>query len=90
MKSSSRQWIAKVPNHHLEGRESIHDEDLEKHESTLEQRVRQAIQDPSSVDRFRGWSLGESRHLINDAWLFDGVAPAEPQAKRAKPKSATT
>jgi len=55
--------------------------------STLEQRVRQAIQDPSSVDRFEGLSLGESRHLIHDAWLFDGVAPAEPRAKRAKPKS---
>lgn len=55
--------------------------------SILEQRVRQAIQD-SSVDRLGGLSLGESRHLIQDAWLFDGVAPAEPRAKRAKPQFA--
>lgn len=46
--------------------------------SGLENRVRRAMRDPSGVDRFGGWSLGESTHLINDAWLFDGVAPAEP------------
>ncbi len=46
--------------------------------SGLEQRVRRAMRDPSSVERFGGWSLGESTHLINDAWLFDEVAPAEP------------
>jgi CRISPR-associated protein Cas5t len=44
----------------------------------LEERVRQAMRDPSSVERFGGWSLGESTHLINDAWLFDGAAPSEP------------
>lgn len=44
----------------------------------LEQRVRQAMRNPSTVERFGGWSLGESTHLINDAWLFDGIAPPEP------------
>lgn len=46
--------------------------------SGLEQRVRSAMREPASVERFGGWSLGESTHLINDAWLFDGVAPPEP------------
>lgn len=43
----------------------------------LEERVRRAMRDPTSIDRFGGWSLGESTHLINDAWLFDGGAPPE-------------
>lgn len=43
---------------------------------SLEARVRRAFADPSTVDRFGGWSLGESTHLINDAWLYgDGAAP---------------
>ena len=45
--------------------------------SGLEQRVRRAMRDPSSVDRFGGWSLGESTHLINDAWLHE-EAPSDP------------
>ena len=39
---------------------------------TLEARVLAAFKDPSSVERFGGWSLGESAHLINDAWLITG------------------
>lgn len=46
--------------------------------SGLEQRVRDAMRDPSTVERFGGWSLGESTHLINDAWLFEGVPPPDP------------
>jgi CRISPR-associated protein Cas5t len=41
----------------------------------LEHRVRRAIQDPASVDRFGGWSLGESTHLINDVWLHESGHP---------------
>ena len=47
----------------------------------LEARVRAAIRDPASVDRFGGWSLGESTHLINDVWAHDDGAP--PSACRA-------
>lgn len=44
--------------------------------STLEERVREAFAHPTTVERFGGWSLGESTHLINDAWLYDnGTAP---------------
>lgn len=47
----------------------------------LEGRVRKAITDPASIDRFGGWSLGESTHLINDVWLCeDGVPPEECRA----------
>lgn len=43
---------------------------------TLEERVREAFAHPTTVERFGGWSLGESTHLINDAWLYDnGAAP---------------
>lgn len=38
----------------------------------LEVRVREAMRSPGSVSRFGGWCLGESTHLINDAWLLDG------------------
>jgi CRISPR-associated protein Cas5t len=41
----------------------------------LEARVRAAMRDPASVDRFGGWSLGESTHLINDAWLREDATP---------------
>jgi CRISPR-associated protein Cas5t len=41
---------------------------------TLEKRVRAAIEDPSSVTRFGGWSLGESTHLINDSWPLGEAA----------------
>jgi CRISPR-associated protein Cas5t len=37
------------------------------HPPTLEAR--------SGIDRFGGWSLGESTHLVNDAWLLDECAP---------------
>jgi CRISPR-associated protein Cas5t len=47
----------------------------------LEARVRAAVTNPSSVDRFGGWSLGESTHLINDLWLRDDGVP--PSACRA-------
>lgn len=44
----------------------------------LEQRVRSALREPSGVERFAGWCLGESTHLINDAWLFDDAVPPSP------------
>lgn len=45
---------------------------------TLEQRVTDALRNPSSVERFGGWSLGESTHLVNDLDPLDVVAwPAE-------------
>lgn len=44
----------------------------------LEQRVRSAMREPGEVDRFAGWCLGESTHLINDAWLIDDAVPPGP------------
>jgi CRISPR-associated protein Cas5t len=44
-------------------------------ERGLETRVREALEAPSTIDRFGGWSLGESTHLINDVWVLDGAAP---------------
>jgi CRISPR-associated protein Cas5t len=38
---------------------------------TLEERVRAAFLRPETVERFGGWSIGESTHLINDAWLIE-------------------
>lgn len=47
----------------------------------LEHRVVRALREPGSVERAGGWSLGESTHLINDAWLLpDGRPPAECRA----------
>ncbi len=44
----------------------------------LESRVTRAMQAPGGVERFGGWSLGESTHLINDAHLLAGAAlPSE-------------
>ena len=43
-------------------------------EATLEERVRRAFREPESVQRSGGWALGESSHLINDAWLIEGAA----------------
>lgn len=58
------------------------DSDEEKGPSGgLEARVRMALRDPASIDRFGGWSLGESTHLINDLWLRDDGSP--PQKCRA-------
>lgn len=44
---------------------------------TLEDRVRLALTEPHRIDRFGGWSLGESTHLINDAWLLPDAQPDE-------------
>lgn len=44
---------------------------------TLEERVREAFLDPGLVERFGGWSLGESTHLVNDAWLLAEQPPGE-------------
>ena len=41
----------------------------------LEARVRRALASPETIDRFGGWSLGESTHLINDLVLLPGAAP---------------
>ena len=47
----------------------------------LESRLRAALKDPSTVERFGGWSLGESTHLINDLWVReDGRPPRECRA----------
>jgi CRISPR-associated protein Cas5t len=45
--------------------------------STLEQRLRDAFERPKTVKRFGGWSLGESSHLVNDAWLLRGATLPE-------------
>lgn len=47
-------------------------------EKTLEARTMEAIQNPSRIERFGGWSLGESTHLINDARLIDTTGPVDP------------
>ncbi len=39
---------------------------------SLERRIDDALREPGSVDRFGGWSLGESTHLINDLWRIEG------------------
>jgi CRISPR-associated protein Cas5t len=48
---------------------------LDSHEEKdvlpLEQRVRNALADPTSIDRFGGLSLGESTHLVDEVNLFD-------------------
>ena len=48
---------------------------------SLEARVIEALSNPESVDRFGGWSLGESTHLINDVTLID--AGGQPGASRS-------
>lgn len=47
---------------------------------TLEERVVTALDDPRSVTRFGGLSLGESTHLVNDLWQLDG--PSLPSVAR--------
>ncbi len=47
------------------------------HRPTLEQRVRQALEHPESVERFGGLSLGESTHLVNDVTLVTGDYPVQ-------------
>ena len=47
----------------------------------LEGRVKRAFESPSEIDRFGGWSLGESTHLINEAHLLpEAIAPAGTRA----------
>jgi CRISPR-associated protein Cas5t len=41
----------------------------------LEARILKAMREPDSLQRFGGWSLGESTHLINDAWLLTDATP---------------
>jgi CRISPR-associated protein Cas5t len=41
----------------------------------LENRVIRALQHPEEITRFGAWSLGESTHLINDAWLRSDAQP---------------
>jgi CRISPR-associated protein Cas5t len=43
-------------------------------EPTLEQRVRQAFVQPRTIERFGGWSLGESTFLVNDAAVVEDAA----------------
>ena len=39
--------------------------------ASLEERVQTALNNPNQICRFGGLSLGESTHLINDAWILD-------------------
>jgi CRISPR-associated protein Cas5t len=57
----------------------------------LESRVEAALRRPWEVERFGGWSLGESTHLINDAWLLAaGAPPGECHAFVEEPDGTTT
>lgn len=57
----------------------------------LEDRVSAALRNPGSLSRFGGWSLGESTHLVNDAWLVpDGVPPRTCRAFLADPRGTVT
>ena len=49
----------------------------------LEERVRNALLNPSSVTRFGGLSLGESTHMVDEVCLFDRVADRLPKSGRA-------
>jgi len=48
---------------------------------TLEQRVNNALKNPTSVNRFGGLSLGESTHLVNDVDLFPGKIAARHEGR---------
>lgn len=41
----------------------------------LERRVTRALTSPAEINRFGGWSLGESTHLVNDAHLLPSAIP---------------
>lgn len=56
----------------------------------LEERVRLAFANPGSVERSGGWSLGESTHLINDAWLLDSAPEGTWTVFIANPQGAIT
>ncbi|WP_306590431.1 type I-MYXAN CRISPR-associated protein Cas5/Cmx5/DevS [Geothrix sp. 21YS21S-4] len=59
--------------------------------SRLEDRIREAFIHPERIQRFGGWSLGESTHLINDAWLIDdGVPPTACRVFLEDPKGSHT
>jgi len=49
----------------------------------LEDRVRAALTNPSTVSRFGGLSLGESTHLVDDVSLWDRVKDRLPTHGRA-------
>jgi len=38
---------------------------------SLEQRLTAGLQNPQSIDRFGGLSLGESTHLVDEFWILD-------------------
>lgn len=48
----------------------------------LEDRVRNALSNPSSVTRFGGLSLGESTHMVDEVCLFDRVSARLPNTGR--------
>ena len=48
----------------------------------LEERVRNALLNPSSVTRFGGLSLGESTHMVDEVCLFDRVRDRLPATGR--------
>lgn len=57
----------------------------------LEPRVVRALREPWTVERWGGWSLGESTHLINDVRLLpDGRPPSECQAFVCSPEGEVT
>ena len=47
----------------------------EPRSDTLEQRVRRALEAPDAVQRFGGWALGESTHLIDAVGALPGEQP---------------
>lgn len=61
-------------------------EEPEERGERLEERVVRAMREPGKVQRFGGWSLGESTHLINEARLLaDGRPPEECRAFLCEP-----
>jgi len=51
------------------------DSSNEMKDERLEDRVTKTLHNPETTVRFGGWSLGESTHLINDAWLTPDAVP---------------
>ncbi|WP_413261673.1 type I-MYXAN CRISPR-associated protein Cas5/Cmx5/DevS [Floridanema flaviceps] len=50
--------------------------DSTQESGNLEARVRQALLHPDTIDRFGGWSLGESRDLIDDVRILPNLPSA--------------
>jgi CRISPR-associated protein Cas5t len=48
----------------------------------LEDRVRNALVNPSSITRFGGLSLGESTHMVDEVCLFDRMSARLPKTGR--------